>query len=367
MSSDDSLPAQVCNELSIEPTSVSSVAAKLSGQHPELAEQVGSSHPDADRSDADPAVDAGMLVGAYAANSNADSVAISQQAATTAVATAEAAERVGQHTPPLSAPMHYSRLGGVIPVLPGSAGAGASTVAAALADALQLLSWRVLLIDTADSARSGLSSAAHADGSVFTSPYDTLRIRFSWRGQALLASLETSLPVLAPSMVPSPEFWIPPMGSPQFTVVDLSYDAWRMAACPLAGPGLWLRAGQPPPTPLLVVRPSRPSLAQAEQALARLETWIAAGVAVSPATLVVVGAKRWPAGVSGSAGRRTAALLDSAIFLPHDPVVAAGGISSEVVPARLLEAIRPLLSRWRLLPQHFGPDTRRRFRKGNWK
>lgn len=364
---DDVTPVQGRNESSVEPAAVSSIAAKLTGQRSELAKQVRTSYPDADRSDVESAVDAGMVAGAYAARTNAGSVAIGQQAATTAAAIADAAAQMQQYSPPISEPLDYSRLGGVIPVLPGSSGAGASTVAAVLADALQLLSWRILLVDTADSARSGLSSAAHTDGPVFTRPHDTLRIRFSWRGQAVVACLETALPMLSPSTVPPPAFWTPPMGSPQFTVVDLSYDAWRMAAQPLSGPGTWLRRGQPTSAPVLVVRPSRPSLAQAEQVLARLETWTAAGVAVSPATLVVVGAKRWPAGVAGSAGRRTAALLDGAVFLPHDPVVAAGGITSEVVPARLREAIRPLLSRWGLLPQQFGPDTRRRFRKGQRK
>ena len=49
------------------------------------------------------------------------------------------------------------------------------------------------------------------------------------------------------------------------TVVDLGHDGWRATANPLLGAGAWLRSGLPPTRPVLVVRPTRPSLRHAEQ------------------------------------------------------------------------------------------------------
>lgn len=348
---------------SVAPSSNRSMAAVLTRQQLELAEEVRATDSVIDQIDVESAVDAGVLAGGRAVTKGTDDMSVSDQASATSMAVADASGQIGaQHS---SAPVDYTQLGGVIPVLPGSPGAGASTVAAVLADALQMLSWRVLLADTADVARSGLASAAGVEGPVESGPHDAVGIRFSWRGQALVARAETSLPVLSPGMVPPPPLWVPPMGSPHVTVVDLSYDAWRMAAQPLSGPGAWLRVGQPPPRPILVVRPSRPSLARAEQALARLETWTAAGVAVSPVALVVVGAKRWPDGVVGAAGRRVSALLDRAIFLPRVQQTAVGGIGPDIAPLRLREAITPLLRAWHLAPEQPGrTKAARLFGKG---
>ncbi|NUS45451.1 MAG: hypothetical protein HOQ24_17385 [Mycobacteriaceae bacterium] len=248
----------------------------------------------------------------------------------------------------------------MIPVLAGSPGAGASVLAAVLADVLQLGQRHVLLVDPADPPRSGLSAAARTRGPWLTHPHPQVRIRFSWRAQALLAQLETGLPVLAPGMVPPPQWWRPPSQSPHATVVDLGHDPWRVTAHPLAGAGAWLRRGTPQPRPLLVVRPSRPSLLHAEQVLARLDYWISTAVAAAPAQLVVMGAKRWPAGVAGAAGRRMNALLPDAVFVPPDPDLAASGITAEVTPPRLRQAITPVLHSWGLLP-----DTAARGRRSS--
>ncbi len=248
-------------------------------------------------------------------------------------------------------PVSWHSFGGVIPVLAASPGAGASTVAATVADSAQRCGWRVLMVDTADPARSGLALAAGSEGPVFASPDPTVCIRASWRHDALLARVETPLPIVAPGMVPPPAFWQPPQdNTPQVTVVDLSHDPWRLAAHPLAGAGNWLRNGTPCPRPLLVCRATRPSLVHAEQVLARLEPWVTCGAAVPPAQLVVTGAKRWPTGVVGTAGRRVQPLLDQAVFLPHDAELAVGGITDDLVPARLREALSPPLRRWNVVP-----------------
>jgi hypothetical protein len=74
------------------------------------------------------------------------------------------------------------------------------------------------------------------------------------------------------------------------------------------------------------------------------------GAATAPAQLVVMGAKRWPAGVAGVAGRRLARLVEGAVFVPHDAELAVGGITAQVTPARAQDAVAPLLRSWGLLP-----------------
>jgi hypothetical protein len=327
------------------------------------------------QADASAAVDAGVLCAATAA---ADQVAhdphdhrdpADQQnfgpaldpgrlAASEVGAAAAALQRQGL-PPTLTSPVDWSEFGVVIPVLAGSPGAGASVAATVLADALQLADKAVLLVDPADPPRSGLTMAARSQGPWLTSPHPQVHIRYSWRAQTLLARLETSLPVLAPGAVPPPRFWRPPIGRPDATVVDLGHDPWRIAANPVLGAGAWLRPGDPPPRPVLVVRASRPSLLHAEQLLARLETWSALGVVTPPAQLLVTSAKRWPAGVAGAAGRRVAALLANAVFLPYAPDVAETGITAEITPPRLRQAIAPVLRRFVLAGQRADHHGRR--------
>lgn len=239
----------------------------------------------------------------------------------------------------------WSGFGAVVPVLAGSPGAGASVLAALMGDVLQRSGQRVLIVDAADPPRSGLAMAARCDGPGVTVAHPQVRIRFSWRAQALLARVETSLPVLAPGMVPPPRFWRSPVASPQVTVVDIGHDAWRATASSVTGVGGWLRQGRPAPSPVLVVRASRPSLLQAEQVLARLQPWVQAGVACPVVQLVVMGAKRWPAGVAGAAGRRVSALLGEAVFVPHDAELAAAGVTAAITPHRLRGAVEPMLRR----------------------
>ena len=295
--------------------------------------------PDLPAADAAAAVDAGMLAEASGAVGQPG-----QSVAAAVGAAAAMAQRQGVpgHT---HQETNWSSFGQVIPVLAGSPGSGASVLAAAIADALQLSGRSVLLVDAADPVRSGLAMAARNAGPWVRGPHPAVCIRYSWRARALLAQLETWLPVVAPGMVPPPRFWHPGT-SVQATVVDLGHDSWRLAAHPLTGAGEWLRRGTPLPVPILVVRPSRPSLMHAEQVLSRLEPWVGTGAATAPAQLVVMGAKRWPAGVVGSAGRRLAALLPGAVFVPHHAATAANGVSAQVTASQLLAAVAPMLRRW---------------------
>lgn len=335
----------------------------------ELAQAARRPWPQLPDADVAAAVEAGML---SAATESAETAARAEHTlgsdrlsppggaahATTIEVAAAAAAIQRQGLPPsATTPVDWSGFGTVIPVLAGSPGAGASVLAALLADVLQLEQLRVLMIDPADPPRSGLATAARSQGPWLARPHPQVRIRYSWRAQALVARLETSLPVIAPGMVPPPRFWQPPMQL-HVTVVDLGHDPWRVTAHPLTGAGAWLRRGTPQPRPLLVVRPSRPSLLHAEQVLARLEPWVSCAAATAPAQLVVMGAKRWPDGVAGAAGRRVNALLDDAVFVPHDPDLAAAGVTAAATPPRLRQAITPVLRRWGLLPDTAGKSRR---------
>jgi hypothetical protein len=103
---------------------------------------------------------------------------------------------------------------------------------------------RILLVDTADPKRSGLAHAAQTADAEHEGPHETVQIRTSHRGNAVIACLETKLSVLPPGIVPPPRFWLPADNEPpHITVVDLVYDAWRLAAQPLSGAGAWLRNG----------------------------------------------------------------------------------------------------------------------------
>lgn len=289
------------------------------------------------------AVDAGVLAGG---TRDAECLAFAARAA---AEVGEAAATVQRQGLPPTATSHadWRPFGQVIPVLAGSPGAGASVLAAVLADAIQRERRAILLVDAADPVRSGLSMAARSAGPCVRGPHPAVCLRYSWRARSILAQMETCLPAVAPGMVPPPRFWHPGV-SLDATVVDVGHDSWRVASHPLSGAGEWLRRGSPAPSPVLVVRPSRPSLMRAEQVVARLEPWIVAGVAAAPVALVVMGARNWPSGVVGSAGRRIAALVPDAMFVPYATDIAVGGVGPDVTPARLRAAVRPLLRRWGL-------------------
>jgi hypothetical protein len=67
--------------------------------------------------------------------------------------------------------------------------------------------------------------------------------------------------------------------------------------------------------------------------------------------LLVVGARRWPKGVAGTAGRRTNVLLPDAVFFPHDRDVAKRGVTADVTPSSLRSPAEHLLRSWHVLPQ----------------
>jgi hypothetical protein len=116
----------------------------------------------------------------------------------------------------------------------------------------------------------------------------------------------------------------------------------------------WLRTANAgtAPRPVVVVRATRPSLAAAESALARLDSYIGSGELVAPARLVVMASwkkRGWPRGVTGAAGARVARLLDDAVFVPYDRSLDLGGITADPCPERVRAAVSELLDEWGLL------------------
>ena len=198
---------------------------------------------------------------------------------------------------------------------------------------------RVLLVDAADPARSGLADAAPAEG--LRGPPTSTGCSCATRGATprCWRGWNRRYPIV-PAMVPPAAGVAARRGPVHVTVVDVGHDGWRAAADPLLGAGGWLRRGHRRRCRCWWCAPPGPSLRGAEQVLARLHRWVTAGVAEPPAQLVVVGARRWPRGVTGAAGRLLEPLLDDAVFLPRHPDVETGGVTADLLP-------RPLLGRSR--------------------
>lgn len=253
-------------------------------------------------------------------------------------------------SPHSSAPADWTAFGTVIPVLAGHPGGGASVLAAVLADALAAQGHRVLLIDAADPLRSGLADATTDDGPRLAGPHRSVGIRQSERGPIRCARLEyTGVPVRSAGMVPAPQYWTPPDGAVDVTVVDIGWDGWALAAMPLQGPGGWLRHGTPTPRPVLALRPSMPAARHTEQLLSRLAAWTSGGGATEVTSVVVMGAKKLPPAVRAVAGNALTPLLQHAVCLPTDRNMAERGVSTEPTPAPAQHAVAPLLTRWDLL------------------
>lgn len=321
--------------------------------HPIAAELLAGAGREVDDVDVEQVVDAGAVM--VAAGRGDEVLAAVREAGRELGAAASLQLPASAHEP-----IDWAPFGTVIPILSGSPGAGASCVAAALADALQLAARCVLLVDAADPARSGLAGAASAEGPWTSRVSAHTAIRFSWRDQALLARVESDLPAITPGLVPPPPEWLPRVDPLHVTVVDIGHDGWRTTANPLLGAGGWLRNGTPAPRPVMVVRATRPSLRHAEQVLARLDPWVDNGIAVPPVQLAVVGAKKWPSGVAGAAGRRLDGLLEEAVFIPHEQGLEIGGITDELLPDKVLDSVPPLLTGLGLLPQSTSSRKARR-------
>ncbi len=244
-------------------------------------------------------------------------------------------------------PVSWAGFGTVIPVLAGNPGAGASVLAAVLADALAAQGLRVLLVDAAEPLRSGLLLAAAVDGPATNGHHPGVRIRHAHRGPIRVTRLETVGPSLrCEPMTPPAAYWLPPdeddLGV-DVTVVDIGWHSWHGNDVLQDGPGTWLRTGPPSSRPILAVRHTVPGARAAEvvlQGLARRRR----STGLAPVTgVVLIGTKKRSTAVVAAAGHHLEPLLDHAVCLPTDPGLSEHGVTDTETPARLQRALAPLL------------------------
>jgi hypothetical protein len=213
--------------------------------------------------------------------------------------------------------------GRVVAVVAAHAGAGASTVAVTLAEALAKTGARVRLIEVADPSRSGLAAATSAelgeDGSGW---------RRGRRGAVTLDRLADRVASL--EAVPEPRGC--DTTSPETLVLDIGWPA-RDA---FAGSG-WLATALSAASVLVVFRPTVPGIRQTEYLLADLEACTR-----SPLTLAAIGPGRWPGAATASAGSqlRAARAGGRIVAVPLDRRIGVDGVTAEPLSKSLLGAGR---------------------------
>lgn len=244
-------------------------------------------------------------------------------------------------------------VGVVVPVFGAQPGVGTSGVALALADAAAAAGMRVLLVDEADPARSGLTGAAVQRVASDPPGQTGLRVTTSHRRGVVIRSLVAPSRRATPWELPTLARWVPARlrdDGFDVTVVDVGWDMWQVLPDLDDdqlddGPLVWLRAQ--PASPVLVCRASRPSVRQAATVAA---TWTAhrdAGrVGGTRLQLAVSGADSWPeADLTAGADTAVAKLAGSAVFFPYDLSAALDGWTERPLHPAALTAAGRVLSR----------------------
>lgn len=242
-------------------------------------------------------------------------------------------------------------LGLVVPVLGAHPQSGASGVALAMADAAAAAGLRVLVVDCADPARSGLAGVAQVEGRSTASAPGRAPVRLAQRrlprGQVEVRRIVGEGTPLASGSVPLPPDWVTAVAAQaDLTVVDLGWDLWNLMVpgTPL-GPLSWCLGAASWTRPVLVVRATAPGVALAEGVLARYRLGTQRAGLVLPAALAVVGARSWPAAVAAVLGFQLHqfAAEHPPIWFPHVDEVAVGGWGPHPVSADLVRAAAALL------------------------
>jgi hypothetical protein len=215
--------------------------------------------------------------------------------------------------PGLNAPVivPWSGRGRWIVVFAAHNGAGASTVALALADAASSDGTAARLIACATSEQSGLSEA-----SIEVLGLDPTGRWF--RGRRGMVTIDLATSAAASIRV----------------FDDTAYPVTIVDAGPVAVAGTDPAPGA---TAVVVVcRATAPGVRRAEEVLGRVS---------GPALLAVVGARKWPAVVTASLGPIAAGLRAEGrlVPIPLDPHLAAAGLTADRLPRRVLAAARAVL------------------------
>ena len=248
--------------------------------------------------------------------------------------------------PPSKAPAGVAvpGLGHVIPVLAAHGGAGASTCALALADAADAAGLRVLLIDTADPARSGLSYACDVEGSVLVGTSSRRGVQRSCRRGIDVRRVAAGLSALClPNAVPDISAWTEALAAAyDVTIIDLAWDAWQTLAGTPTPTTAWLMAADT--TPVVVLRATRRGLTQLEGVLAAAAAANLQEATAPVKALVSVGAATWPPDVLASASPAARGLLARAVTLPWDVDLERYGLTTAPSPPVLQGAALMVLA-----------------------
>lgn len=216
----------------------------------------------------------------------------------------------------------------VVRVRAANAGAGASTIALALADVADAGGIRTRVLDAAAPAWSGLM------GATVTELGAAAGWRRGRRGVGVLIDRVDEL-VDVPAQVPCPR----PAEGVDLTVLDAGWSMRELAA---SGADTWISAALAH-VEVLVTRPHGLALSQSEAALIDLEDQLDAGQVL----VVVVGAGRWSDRELATAGRllRAAHRQDAVLFAPLLSARALPDLGPDPLPKQLTNPSQRLLER----------------------
>ncbi len=214
--------------------------------------------------------------------------------------------------------------GRVVMVVGCHGGAGASTVALAVAEAARASGRPVRLLDCASPERSGLTTAVDAELGVDGA---------GWRqGRRASLPIDRVCDALASATdVPAPPG--EPLGQVDVTVVDSGWGASDV----LTGDS-WLAGVAESAFVVLVARATIPALRQLEQAL---------GTCPGEPVVAVLGPTRRARSVQATAGRLLKAAMSAGrvVEVPSDRHLAAAGISCAPLPRAVADAGRQVFAR----------------------
>lgn len=209
----------------------------------------------------------------------------------------------------------------VIPVVGAAGSCGATTVALALATAVN---GPARVVECAAASLSGLAAASTAelganDHGWVNGTRDHVQL---CRADGVREASDT---------VPSPS----PNDAPTVTVVDIGSQLAQV----LAGHGWLTSLLADAPTVVVVARATIPGLRRLESSLHLMDDRAVAAVLGPPH-------RRWPRAVVQNVGALTGALIDSGrlVDIPEDRTLAVHGLTPDPLPARLVTAGGVLLS-----------------------
>jgi len=213
--------------------------------------------------------------------------------------------------------------GPVVAVLAAHPGAGASTVAVAIAEALAAGGTPTRLVEVADPARSGLPAAASAELGVDGSGW-----RHGRRGPLQVDRLAEHVRGLGEVLPPRPG----KPGVSECVVLDLGWPAREVLAA-----GGWLAQLLDAPRLVLVCRPTVPAVRQAERLLTDPRS-------IRPVVIAAPGRGRWPGGVTASCGPAMRAMREAGrvVTVPLNRRLEVDGVTADPLPRPIAAAGKAL-------------------------